>query len=63
VRITLFGLAAIAIIGAIIVFVGPLFISTESTTGYRLRVSGPVQVSLFPSAQARPQRPSRSQSR
>jgi len=60
VRITLFGLAAIAIIGAIIVFVGPLFISTddlrnslfaqvESTTGYRLRVSGPVQISLFPS--------------
>ena len=59
-RITLFGLAAIAIIGAIIVFVGPLFISTddlrnslfaqvESTTGYRLRVSGPVQISLFPS--------------
>ena len=59
-RITLFGLAAIAIIGAIIVFVGPLFISTddlrdslfaqvESATGYRLRVSGPVQVSLFPS--------------
>jgi AsmA protein len=60
VRITLFGLAAIAIIGAILVFVGPLFISTddlrdslfaqiESATGYRLRVSGPVQVSLFPS--------------
>ena len=59
-RITLFGLAAIAIIGAIIVFVGPLFISTddlrntlfaqvESATGYRLRVSGPVQVSLIPS--------------
>ena len=59
-RITLFGLAAIAIIGAIIVFVGPLFISTddlrnslfaqvELTTGYRLRVSGPVQISLFPS--------------
>ena len=59
-RITLFGLAAIAIVGAIIVFVGPLFISTddlrdslfaqvESATGYRLRVSGPVQVSLFPS--------------
>lgn len=59
-RITLFGFAAIAIIGAIIVFVGPLFISTddlrnslfaqvESTTGYRLRVSGPVQISLFPS--------------
>ena len=59
-RITLFGLAAIAIIGAIIVFVGPLFISTddlrntlfaqvEFATGYRLRVSGPVQVSLIPS--------------
>jgi AsmA protein len=60
VRITLFGLAAIAILGAIIVFVGPLLISTddlrdslfaqvESATGYRLRVSGPIQVSLFPS--------------
>jgi AsmA protein len=60
VRITLFGLAAIAIIGAVIVFVGPLFISTddirntlfaqvESATGYRLRVSGPVQISVFPS--------------
>ena len=59
-RITLFGLAAIAIIGAIIVVVGPLFISTddlrdslfaqvETATGYRLRVSGPVEVSLFPS--------------
>ena len=59
-RITLFGLAAIAIIGASIVFVGPLFISTddlrdslfaqvEAATGYRLRVSGPVQVSVFPS--------------
>jgi AsmA protein len=60
VRITLFGLAAIAVIGAIFIFVGPLFISTddlrdklfaqvETATGYRLRVSGPVQVSLFPS--------------
>ncbi|HXV25603.1 MAG TPA: AsmA family protein [Alphaproteobacteria bacterium] len=59
-RFTLFGLAAIVIIGAIAVFLGPLFISTddlrdslfaqvESATGYRLRVSGPVQVSLFPS--------------
>ena len=28
-RFTLFGLAAIAIIGAIVVFVGPLFISTD----------------------------------
>jgi uncharacterized protein involved in outer membrane biogenesis len=60
VRFTLFGLAAIAIIGASIVFVGPLFISTdglrdslfaqvEAATGYRLRVSGPVEVSVFPS--------------
>jgi AsmA protein len=60
VRFTLFGLAAIVIIGAIAVFLGPLFISTddlrdslfaqvESATGYRLRVSGPVQVSLVPS--------------
>src|SRR5262245_24101147 len=60
VRITLFGLAAIAIIGAIIAFVGPLFISTdalrgalfaqvESATGFRLRVSGPVKVALIPS--------------
>ena len=59
-RFTLFGLAAIAIIGAIVVFVSPLFISTdglrdslfaqvESATGYRLRVSGPLHVSLFPS--------------
>lgn len=59
-RFTLLGLAAIAIIGAIVVFVGPLFISTddlrnslfaqvESATGYRLRVSGPLQVSFFPS--------------
>jgi AsmA protein len=60
VRITLFGLAAIAVIGAIVAFVGPLFISTdnlrdallaqvESATGYRLRVSGPVRVALIPS--------------
>jgi AsmA protein len=60
VRFTLFSLAAIVIIGAIVVFLGPLFISTdelrdslfaqvESATGYRLRVSGPVQISMFPS--------------
>jgi AsmA protein len=60
VRFTLFGLAAIVIIGVVAVFLGPLFISTddlrdsllaqvESATGYRLRVSGPVQVALFPS--------------
>ena len=59
-RTTLFGLAVVAIIGAAIVFVGPLFISTddlrdrllaqvESATGYRLRVSGPVKVALLPS--------------
>ena len=58
-RLTLLGLAAIAVIGALIVFVGPLFISTddlrdrlfvqvEAATGYRLRVSGPVQISVFP---------------
>lgn len=59
-RITLFGLAAIAIIGALIAFVGPLFISTdalrdtalaqvEQATGYRVRVSGPVKVAFIPS--------------
>jgi AsmA protein len=53
-------LAGIIVIAAAIVFLGPLFISTEdlrnqlfaqveSATGYRLRVSGPVQLSLFPS--------------
>jgi AsmA protein len=60
VRFTLIGLAAIAVIGAIIVFIGPLFISTddvrdkifaqvEAATGYRLRVSGPVHIAMFPS--------------
>ncbi|HSD92407.1 MAG TPA: AsmA family protein [Methyloceanibacter sp.] len=59
-RVTLFGFAAIVVIGAIAVLLGPLFISTddlrhslfaqvESATGYRLRVDGPVQVSLIPS--------------
>ncbi len=59
-RITLIGLAVIAVIGAAIVFIGPLFISTndvrdklfaqvETTTGYRLRVDGPVHLSMFPS--------------
>ena len=59
-RITLFGLAAIAIVGAIVAFIGPYFISTdalrgalfaqvEQATGYRLRVSGPVKVALIPS--------------
>jgi AsmA protein len=60
VRKTLLGFAAIALIGAIIVFVIPSLISTdalrekllaqvEASTGYRLRVNGPVKVSLFPS--------------
>ena len=59
-RFTLIGLLAIAVIGAIIVFVGPLFISAddvrsklfaqvEAATGYRLRVSGPVHIAMFPS--------------
>jgi AsmA protein len=53
-------LTAIVVIVAAIVFIGPLFISTEdlrnqlfaqveSTTGYRLRVSGPLDITLFPS--------------
>ncbi len=50
-RLTLIGLAIIAVIGAIVFFIGPLFISAdevrdkilaqiESATGYRLRVDG-----------------------
>jgi AsmA protein len=52
--------AAIVALVAAVFFLGPLFISTdaaraqlfaqvESATGYRLRVDGPVQFSLFPS--------------
>ena len=59
-RLTLIGLAVIAVIGAIVFFIGPLFISAddvrdktlaqvESATGYRLRVDGPVHLSMFPS--------------
>jgi AsmA protein len=59
-RLTLIGLAIIAAIGAIVLFIGPLFISAddvrdkilaqiESATGYRLRVDGPVHLSVFPS--------------
>lgn len=59
-RTILWTLATILIIGLSIIFVGPLLISTdvlrdqafaklEAVTGYRLRVSGPVQISLFPS--------------
>jgi AsmA protein len=58
-RLTLIGLAVIAVIGAIIFFIGPLFISAdevrdellaqvESVTGYRIRVDGPVHLSMFP---------------
>lgn len=53
-------LTAIVVIIAAIVIVGPIFISAEdvrnqlfaqveATTGYRLRVSGPVDITLFPS--------------
>ena len=53
-------LAGIVVVVAGLVFVGPMFISTEelrnqlfarveSMTGYRLRVSGPVDITLFPS--------------
>jgi AsmA protein len=59
-RLTLIGLAVLAVIGAIVFFIGPLFISAddvrdkilaqiESATGYRLRVDGPVHLSVFPS--------------
>jgi AsmA protein len=59
-RFTLVGLAVIALLGAIIFFIGPLFISAEevrdkllaqieSVTGYRVRVDGPVHLSMFPS--------------
>ena len=53
-------IAQIVVIIAAVVFLGPLFISTEelrnqlfaqveATTGYRLRVSGPIDLTLFPS--------------
>ena len=59
-RLTLWGLAAVIVIGALIVFVAPLFISAEDVrnkvfaeiegaTGYRLTVSGPLHISAFPS--------------
>jgi AsmA protein len=58
-RLTFLGLAVIAVIGAIIFFIGPLFISAdevrdkllaqvESVTGYRIRVDGPVHLSMLP---------------
>jgi AsmA protein len=53
-------LTAVVVVVAVIFFVGPLFISAdnvrnqlfaqiESATGYRLRMSGPVDITLFPS--------------
>ncbi len=59
-RRILIGLAILAVIGAGLVFIAPLFISTdalwkkalaqvESTTGYRVRVDGPIKIALFPS--------------
>lgn len=59
-RLMLIGLAIIAVLGAIVFFIGPLLISPsdvrdevlaqiESVTGYRLRVDGPVHISVFPS--------------
>jgi len=53
-------LTAVVVVAAVIFFVGPLFISAdnvrnqlfaqiESATGYRLRMSGPVDITLFPS--------------
>jgi AsmA protein len=60
VRLIFLLLTAIVVVIAAIFFVGPLFISAddvrnqlfaqiESATGYRLRMSGPVDVTLFPS--------------
>jgi hypothetical protein len=59
-RRILIGLAALGILGIGLVFIAPRFISTdemwskalaqvESTTGYRVRVDGPVRVTFFPS--------------
>ncbi len=58
-RLTLVGLAIAAVLGAIVFFIGPLLISPndvrdeilaqiESVTGYRVRVDGPVHLSVFP---------------
>jgi AsmA protein len=60
VRLIFSVLTAVVVVLAAIFFVGPLFISAgdvrnqlfaqiESATGYRLRMSGPVDVTLFPS--------------
>ena len=59
-RLALWSLAAIVVIGVAAVLVAPLFISAEdvrnkvfaeieAATGYRLTVNGPVHISAFPS--------------
>lgn len=59
-RRILVGLAVLIAFGISLVFIAPFFISTddlwtkvlaqmESTTGYRVRVDGPVRITLFPS--------------
>ena len=59
-RRILIGLAVLVALGACLVFIAPLFISTddlqsktlaqvESTTGYRVRIDGPVKMAFFPS--------------
>ena len=59
-RRILIGLAVLVVLGACLVFIAPLLISTdelwnkalaqvESTTGYRVRVDGPVKIAVFPS--------------
>ena len=59
-RIALWGIAAIVVVSTIVVLIAPLFISAEdvrnklfaeveAATGYRLRVSGPINISVFPS--------------
>jgi uncharacterized protein involved in outer membrane biogenesis len=59
-RLALWSLAAIVVIGLAAVLVAPLFISAEDVrnrvfaeiegaTGYRLTVNGPVHISAFPS--------------
>jgi AsmA protein len=59
-RHILFGLAALILVGVGLIFVLPLFISTddlqkkvlaqvESATGYRVRIDGPLRMTFFPS--------------
>ncbi|HUW72462.1 MAG TPA: AsmA family protein [Methyloceanibacter sp.] len=59
-RRILFVLLALVIVGAGLIFVAPYFIATddlqkrvlaqvESTTGYRVRVDGPMRIAFFPS--------------